>query len=166
MLSSMLLVTHAQSAEEIEIVRRLMRDYQHKLGVDLSFQGFEAELDALPGSYAPPSGRLLLAVHEQTPVGCVALQRVNASRAEMKRLYVPPGARGLGVGRRLVEQVLAEAQAIGYSEVVLDTLPNMTEAQRLYRQFGFRDIEPYRPNPIAGTRYLGKALCIAHAPLA
>lgn len=154
----MLLITQARSADEIEIVRQLMREYQHKLGVDLSFQGFEAELDALPGSYAPPSGRLLLAVHEQTPVGCVALQRISASHAEMKRLYVPPSARGLGVGRKLVAQVLAEAQAIGYSEVVLDTLPNMTEAQRLYQQFGFRDIEPYRPNPIAGTRYLGKAL--------
>lgn len=76
----------------------------------------------------------------------------------MKRLYVPPSARGLGVGRQLVAQLLAEARAIGYSEVVLDTLPNMIEAQRLYQQFGFGDIEPYRPNPIAGTRYLGKQL--------
>ena|SRR5688500_11207365 len=151
-------VTQAQSAEEIEIVRSLMREYQQRLGVDLSFQGFAAELDALPGSYAPPSGRLLLAWHEQAPVGCAALQRIDASRAEMKRLYVPPSARGLGVGRKLVAQLLSDAQAIGYSEVVLDTLPTMSEAQRLYRQFGFRDIEPYRPNPIAGTRYLGKML--------
>jgi ribosomal protein S18 acetylase RimI-like enzyme len=151
-------VTQAQSADEIAIVRSLMREYQQRLGVDLSFQGFAAELDALPGSYAPPSGRLLLAWHEQAAVGCVALQRIDASRAEMKRLYVPPGARGLGVGRRLVAQLLSDAQAIGYSEVVLDTLPTMNEAQRLYEQFGFRDIEPYRPNPIAGTRYLGKTL--------
>lgn len=154
----MLLVTQVRSADEIEIVRCLIREYQQRLGVDLSFQGFEAELDALPGSYAPPDGRLLLARHEQTPVGCVALQRIDASRAEMKRLYVPPSARGLGVGRKLVEQVLGEAQAMGYSEVVLDTLPTMLEAQHLYRAFGFRDIEPYRANPIAGTRYLGKAL--------
>jgi putative acetyltransferase len=158
MLSSMLVVTQARSADEIEIVRALMREYQQRLGVDLSFQGFETELQILPGSYAPPSGRLLLAWHEQTAVGCVALQRVTDSRAEMKRLYVPPSARGLGVGRKLVSQLLAEAQAIGYSEVVLDTLPTMNEAQRLYEQFGFRDIEPYRPNPIAGTRYLGKTL--------
>lgn len=154
----MLQVTQAQRADEIDIVRSLMREYQQRLGVDLSFQGFAAELDALPGSYAPPSGRLLLAWHEQAPVGCVALQRIDASRAEMKRLYVPPSARGLGVGRKLVAQLLSDAQAIGYSEVVLDTLPTMSEAQRLYRQFGFRDIEPYRPNPIAGTRYLGKML--------
>jgi putative acetyltransferase len=158
MLSSMLLVTHARSADEIEIVRSLMREYQQRLGIDLSFQGFETELAALPGSYAPPSGRLLLAWHEQTAVGCIALQQITTSRAEMKRLYVPPSARGLGVGRKLVAWLLAEAQAIGYSEVVLDTLPTMHEAQRLYEQFGFRDIEPYRPNPIAGTRYLGKTL--------
>jgi putative acetyltransferase len=158
MLSSMLLVTHARSADEIEIVRSLMREYQQRLGIDLSFQGFETELAALPGSYAPPSGRLLLAWHEQTAVGCIALQQITPSRAEMKRLYVPPSARGLGVGRKLVTQLLAEARAIGYSEVVLDTLPTMHEAQRLYEQFGFRDIEPYRPNPIAGTRYLGKTL--------
>src|SRR5688572_25685345 len=154
----MLRVTQAQSADEIAIVRSLMREYQQRLGIDLCFQGFEAELAALPGSYAPPSGRLLFALHEDTPVGCVALQRVSDSRAEMKRLYVPPSARGLGVGRRLVTETLAAAQAIGYSEVVLDTLPNMVEAQRLYQQFGFREIEPYRPNPVVGARYLGKLL--------
>lgn len=158
MLSLMPELTQARSADEIEIVRKLLREYQQGLGVDLSFQGFEAELDALPGSYAPPSGRLLLARHEGIPVGCVALQRISTSRAEMKRLYVPPSARGLGVGRQLVTQILAEAQAIGYSEVVLDTLPTMIDAQRLYEQFGFSDIEPYRANPIGGTRYLGKRL--------
>jgi putative acetyltransferase len=158
MLCAMIRVTQAHSADEIAIVRSLMREYQQRLGIDLCFQGFEAELAALPGSYAPPSGRLLLALHEDTPVGCVALQRVSDSRAEMKRLYVPPSARGLGVGRRLVTETLAAAKAIGYSEVVLDTLPNMVEAQRLYQQFGFREIEPYRPNPVVGARYLGKLL--------
>lgn len=158
MLCAMIRVTQAQSADEIAIVRSLMREYQQRLGIDLCFQGFEAELAALPGSYAPPSGRLLLALREDTPVGCVALQRVSDSRAEMKRLYVPQSARGLGVGRRLVTETLAAAQATGYSEVVLDTLPNMVEAQRLYQQFGFREIEPYRPNPVVGARYLGKLL--------
>jgi putative acetyltransferase len=154
----MLRPTQAQSADEIEIVRGLLREYQHALGVDLCFQGFEAELKGLPGAYAPPSGRLLLALHEGTPVGCVALQRIDASRCEMKRLYVRPSARGLGLGRTLVTQILQDAKAFGYSEVVLDTLPSMIEAQRLYEQFGFREIEPYRPNPIVGTRYLGKKL--------
>ena len=101
---------------------------------------------------------MLCLVHMLRRAAGVALQRIDASRAEMKRLYVPPSARGLGVGRKLVAQLLSDAQAIGYSQVVLDTLPTMSEAQRLYRQFGFRDIEPYRPNPIAGTRYLGKML--------
>jgi len=151
-------ITQVHSTDEIEIVRGLLRDYQLSLGVDLSFQNFAAELKGLPGFYAPPSGRLLLAVHEGTPVGCIALQRVSASRGEMKRLYVSPDARGLGVGRHLVTKILEDAQAIGYSEVVLDTLPSMIEAQRLYEQFGFQDIEPYRSNPIVGTRYLGKKL--------
>jgi putative acetyltransferase len=155
MLSNMPEIMQARSAGEIDIVRALMREYQQALGVDLSFQGFESELSALPGAYAPPSGRLLLACHSGEPVGCVALQRISATRAEMKRLYVPPSARGLGVGRKLVAHVLEEARAIGYSEMVLDTLPTMSDAQRLYQQFGFRDIEPYRPNPIVGTRYLG-----------
>jgi putative acetyltransferase len=153
-----MLLTQAQSVEEIEIIRALLREYQRALGIDLSFQGFEAELHALPGSYAPPSGRLLLALHTGAPVGCIALQRISASRAEMKRLYVPPSARGLGVGRQLVMKILDDARAIGYTEVVLDTLPNMIEAQRLYQQLGFHDILPYRPNPIAGTRYLGRKL--------
>jgi ribosomal protein S18 acetylase RimI-like enzyme len=157
----MLKVIPARSSDEIGVVRSLMREYQQQLGVDLCFQGFEAELAGLPGSYAPPGGRLLLAMHENTPVGCVALQRITSSRAEMKRLYVPPSARGLGVGRTLVAELLSQAQAIGYSEVVLDTLPTMVEAQRLYHQFGFCDIEPYRPNPIVGTRYLGKSLITA-----
>lgn len=151
-------LTHVQSADEIEIVRGLLEEYQQALGVDLCFQGFDAELKGLPGSYAPPSGRLLLALHEGTPIGCAALQRIDASRGEMKRLYVRPRARGLSLGRILVTKILDEAKAIGYSEVVLDTLPSMVEAQRLYEQFGFHEIEPYRPNPIAGTRYLGRKL--------
>lgn len=148
----------AESREEIEIARDLLREYERALGVDLCFQGFEAELSALPGAYTPPSGRLILAWRGEEPIGCVALQRVNDSRGEMKRLYVRPSARGLGLGRSLVTRILNDAKAIGYSEVVLDTLPSMIEAQRLYEQFGFRDIDPYRPNPIVGSRYLGKSL--------
>jgi putative acetyltransferase len=151
-------LTQVQSTEEIEIVRHLLREYQQELGIDLCFQGFEAELEGLPGGYTPPSGRLLMARHDGTPIGCIALQRLDASRCEMKRLYVRRSARGLAVGRKLVRQLLLEAKGIGYSEIVLDTLPSMIEAQRLYEQFGFHDIEPYRPNPIAGTRYMGRKL--------
>ena len=151
-------LVHAQSIDDIDIVRTLLSEYQQGLGVDLCFQGFAAELRGLPGAYAPPSGRLLLAFHAGAPVGCVALQRVDAWRGEMKRLYVRSSARGAGVGRMLVARVLAEAKSIGYGEVVLDTLPTMIDAQRLYERFGFREIEPYRPNPIVGTRYLAKTL--------
>ena len=148
----------AQTEKQIHTARELMREYQRALGVDLCFQGFEAELAGLPGAYAPPTGRLLLAIHEQSTVGCVALQRIDTARGEMKRLFVRPGARGANIGRALVTRILAEATSIGYAEIVLDTLPMMIEAQRLYEQFGFREIAPYRPNPVAGVRYLGKTL--------
>ena len=154
----MLHIAQARSSEEIAVVRTLFLEYQSLLGVDLSFQDFEAEVRDLPGSYAPPRGRLLLATHEGEPVGCVALHAAGWPRAEMKRLFVRPEARGLGVGRALVSAVVTEAEAIGYAEIVLDTLPSMAEAQRLYEHFGFRDIPPYRPNPIQGTRYLSKSL--------
>lgn len=148
----------AHTAEQIDIVRALMREYQRALGVDLCFQGFEQELARLPGTYAPPSGRLLLASHQGEIVGCVALQAIDAERCEMKRLYVRPAARGLGVGKALVVRVIEEARAIGYACVLLDTLPTMTDAQRLYERFGFVDTGAYRPNPIQGTRYLAKML--------
>ena len=151
-------ISQAQSAKDIAIVRGLLREYEQSLGVDLCFQGFERELRDLPGAYAPPSGRLLLVWAYDAPLACVALQRVDAARCEMKRLYVRSSARGLGIGRMLVAAILDEAKAIGYSEVVLDTLPTMIEAQSLYERLGFRDIDPYRPNPIVGSRYLGKKL--------
>jgi ribosomal protein S18 acetylase RimI-like enzyme len=151
-------ITQAASPEDVSAVRALMLEYQDLLGIDLCFQGFDAEVRGLPGSYAPPKGRLLLARHVGSPAGCVALHEADWPRAEMKRLFVRPSARGLGVGRALVSTVLTHATRIGYTEVVLDTLPSMAEAQRLYEQFGFRDIPPYRPNPIPGTRYLSKSL--------
>ena len=154
----MLTLEQAASTDAVATVRSLFREYQALLDVDLCFQGFEAEVNGLPGDYVPPSGRLLLATHDDVPVGCVALHATDALRCEMKRLFVRPVARGLGVGRALVSRVLDDARRIGYSEIVLDTLPTMTEAQQLYEQFGFRDIPPYRPNPIPGTRYLGKSL--------
>jgi ribosomal protein S18 acetylase RimI-like enzyme len=154
----MLQIAQASTAGEIATVRALFREYQGLLGVDLCFQGFEAEVEGLPGSYAPPGGRLLLATSDGAPVGCAALHGLEPPRSEMKRLFVRPAARGLGVGRALVSRILDEARAIGYSEVVLDTLPSMTEARRLYEQFGFHDIPPYRANPVPGTAYLAKEL--------
>ena len=157
MLAAMRIV-QATTPEEISTVRALMREYQQALGVDLCFQNFEAELARLPGSYAPPNGRLLLATEGEIAVGCVALQPTTADRCEMKRLYVRPSARGTGLGRSLVTRLLEEAVSIGYREIVLDTLPSMTEAQQLYERFGFAETTAYRPNPIDGTRYLAKQL--------
>ncbi len=151
-------ISQARTPEEIAAVRALMLEYQALLGVDLCFQGFDAEVRDLPGSYAPPRGRLLLATLDGSAVGCVALHEAGWPRAEMKRLFVRPSGRGLGLGRALVSAVLAQAAAIGYTEVVLDTLPSMAEAQQLYERVGFRDIPPYRPNPVRGTRYLSKSL--------
>lgn len=154
----MLTISQAVTPGAIESVRALMLEYQAGLGVDLCFQGFDAEVRDLPGPYAPPRGRLLLATQDGQAVGCVALREAGWPRAEMKRLYVRPSARGRGLGRALVSDVLSQAAAIGYAEVVLDTLPSMAEAQQLYAHFGFRDIPPYRANPVQGTRYLAKSL--------
>jgi putative acetyltransferase len=146
------------SDDDVAAVRALLYEYQSLLGVDLSFQDFDSEVRDLPGAYAPPKGRLLLATHNTIAVGCIALREESGTRAEMKRLFVRPGTRGFGVGKALVSRALDEARAIGYSEVVLDTLPSMAGAQRLYEQFGFQDIPAYRENPIKGTRYLSKLL--------
>jgi ribosomal protein S18 acetylase RimI-like enzyme len=143
---------------DLERVRGLFREYAAGLGVDLCFQGFEAELAGLPGKYAPPRGRLLLAEDGSGLLGCVALRPLSDEIGEAKRLYVRPAARGLGAGRRLWDTLIAEARAIGYRRLVLDTLPSMTAAIRLYESFGFRDVEPYCANPVPGARFLGLEL--------
>jgi len=122
--------------------------------VDLCFQGFEQELAALPGDYAPPSGRLILARAGAEAAGCVALRRQDADSGEIKRLFVRPAHRGKGLGGVLARAMIAAARDIGYSSVVLDTLPKMTDALALYRSLGFRDIAPYYHNPIPGAIYL------------
>ena len=154
----MLTIRLAESSGDIDTLRKLFREYQTLLGVDLCFQGFEAELEGLPGDYAPPGGRLFLASNDGVPAGCVALRALAGSRCEMKRLFVRPAARGLGAGRALVARIIEEARALGYAEMVLDTLPMMAEAQHLYQAFGFRDIPQYCDNPIPGARYLGRSL--------
>jgi GNAT superfamily N-acetyltransferase len=141
--------------EDLARVRMLFREYADGVGVDLCFQGFEAELAELPGKYAAPTGRLLLAWHGVEVVGVVALRQIDASSCEMKRLYVRTQARGEQLGRRLAERVCAEAREAGYSRICLDTLPTMIAAQQLYRTLGFVPIEPYVFNPVPGTLFLG-----------
>jgi len=150
--------------EDIAAVRELFEEYRDSLAIDLCFQGFAAELAALPGAYAAPDGRLLLAELDGQAAGCVALRGLDEARCEMKRLYVRPPHRAAGLGRRLVRAALAEARSAGYTAVCLDTLPDMVAAQRLYLELGFRDIAPYYPNPVAGARFLGRSLAAGMAP--
>lgn len=135
---------------------RLLRHYAASLDVDLAYQNFESELASLPGMYAPPAGALLLARHaDETALGCVALRALEEQHVcEMKRLYVVPDARGLSLGRALVEAVVAEARLLGYREMRLDSLPSMRAAIGLYRRLGFVEIQPYYASPIEGTTFM------------
>jgi putative acetyltransferase len=140
---------------DVAAARELFVEYQAWSGVDLCFQSFPAELASLPGAYAPPSGRLLLAQRGPVIAGCIAMRALDGERCEMKRLFVRPEHHGLGLGRLLVTTLIAEAKAAGYRAMVLDTLPKMQAAQRLYESLGFHDIEDYTVNPIPGARWLG-----------
>ena len=131
----------------------MIREYAAILGVDLCFQGFEAELDGLPGKYAPPSGALLIALHQDEAAGCVALRDLGHGVCEMKRLFVRPQFRGLGLGRQLADAIIAKAGQLGYLLMRLDTLDRLSEAMRLYERLGFRKIPAYYDNPLAGAVY-------------
>jgi GNAT superfamily N-acetyltransferase len=143
-----------KSGEQIVAARRLFMEYADALGVDLCFQGFQQELDGLPGEYAPPEGRLLLAIEDDEPVGCVAVRRLADGICEMKRLYVQPGHRGKGLGRKLAEAIIAEARAIGYKKMRLDSLTSLKEAAGLYRSLGFTEVPPYRYNPLPNAVFM------------
>lgn len=144
-----------ESADEIETVRRLFREYQQSIGTDLCFQGFESELATLPGTYAPPRGRLYLGLASGEGACCAGLRPCDDVVAEMKRLYVRPAYRGQGYGLLLAKAVIGDAKSLGYARLVLDTLPAMKAAQAMYETLGFRDIAPYTFNPVQGTRFMG-----------
>jgi GNAT superfamily N-acetyltransferase len=145
----------ATADDDLELVRVLFREYAASLEFDLCFQGFEDELAALPGRYAPPSGCLLLAVVGGEPAGCVALKKLADGLCEMKRLYVRQRHRGTGLGRILAERIIAEAWRIGYDSIRLDTVPSvMAGAVALYRTLGFEEIPPYCHNPVPGALFM------------
>jgi putative acetyltransferase len=145
----------AAPGEALSQVRELFLEYATSLGFSLCFQGFDDELRDLPGMYAEPSGRLLLASEEGTAAGCVGIHALEDSAAEMKRLYVRPAFRGRGLGRMLAVRACEEARSGGYRKIRLDTIAGpMDGAIALYRSLGFREIAPYRKNPIPGALYL------------
>jgi len=148
-------ITQAHTPEQIAGVRELFLEYARSLNFSLCFQSFDQELASLPGEYAPPSGRLLLAEFNRRRAGCVALHRLADGICEMKRLYVRPEFRGHQIGRRLAEAVIAEARSLGYERMRLDTVaPVMRAAVQLYRELGFYEIAAYRANPMQGTLYM------------
>jgi ribosomal protein S18 acetylase RimI-like enzyme len=147
-------IVRAETESHFASARVLFLEYAASLGVDLCFQDFDSELASLAQQYAPPSGCLLLAMVGDDATACVALRRWDDDVCEMKRLYVQPTMRGSKLGRRLAEEIIDEARRIGYKRMRLDTLPSMGEAQSLYRSLGFREVDAYRFNPVAGTVYM------------
>ncbi len=146
-------IERALDPGSVEVARALFREYASQLGFSLEFQGFDSELARLPGEYAPPSGALFLARVGRDPAGCVAVRKLGDRACEMKRLYVRPGYRGHGLGRRLAELAIAEGRRLGYLRMRLDTVAGMTEALALYRGLGFREIPAYRFNPRTDAAY-------------
>jgi putative acetyltransferase len=144
-----------ESPIQIAQARELFLEYAQSLGFSLCFQNFDQELAGLPGDYAPPDGRLLLAEHDGQLAGCVALHKLAPEICEMKRLYLRPQFRGKSLGRALADRILAEARQIGYRRMRLDTVePVMKDAVAMYHKLGFKEIAPYRANPIAGAMYM------------
>ena len=144
----------------LEEARSLFVAYAESLGIDLGFQGFSKELAQLPGDYSPPTGCLLVAQWETEPAGCVALRRFEGETCEMKRLYIRPRFRGRGLGKVLARKVIERAREAGYRRMRLDTLPGMKAARDLYVSLGFREIAPYRYNPVEGAVFLELALAV------
>jgi ribosomal protein S18 acetylase RimI-like enzyme len=149
---------HAEGNDLMEEARQLFIEYARSLNVDLSFQNFAEELEELPKRYGPPDGLIIIAYVDGKSAGCAALHRLSEEICEMKRLYVREDFRDLGIGKKLIAVILAEAVKLNYRFIRLDTLPTMGKAQSLYESFGFYDVDPYVYNPIPGTRFLERKL--------
>ncbi len=151
----MIEILQTETPEQIEETKKLFREYEKWLGLDICFQGFEAELANLPGKYAKPSGRLFIASVDGKIAGCIVLRKLEENICEMKRLYLRDEFRGSGLGNKLIEKLIAEARLIGYQKMRLDTLPDkMNKAVKLYESHGFRQIPAYYQNPYGETLYL------------
>jgi len=151
----MFMICQASSDEDIKATRGLFEEYAAGIGISLCFQNFDRELANLPGDYAPPHGRLLLAREEGQLAGCIAMRKLEPGVCEMKRLFLRPAYRGRGLGRVLVESIIDEARALGYTHMRLDTLPGrMDQAIALYRSLGFVEIAPYYENPVEGAKFM------------
>jgi len=149
----------AATQEQIEAARELFKEYAAGLAIDMCFQSFDHELQTLPGKYATPDGRLLLAYADDELAGCIALRRLDDRTCEMKRLFLRPGFRGRGYGRRMINDLVEQARMIGYVRMRLDTLPGkMDAAIALYRELGFEDIPAYYDNPLEGAVYLERMI--------
>lgn len=148
-------VFQATTDEHIQAARTLFEEYAESLGFSLCFQNFDQELKSLPGSYAPPTGRLLLAIEDDQLAGCIALRKLSDGVCEMKRLFVRPAYRATGLGRFLAESIIDEASKLGYTHMRLDTIPGkMDKAIALYQSIGFVEIEPYCKNPVEGAKFM------------
>lgn len=149
-------LSKVQAAEDLKATISLFGEYAQSLGIDLSFQDFATEMAQMPGKYAPPTGTLLLARNQESEaIGCVGLRAfARPGHCEMKRLYVHPSGRGLGVGRTLAQAVIAEAKKLGYEAMLLDTLSTMASAQALYKSLGFVEVPPYYDSPLENTTFL------------
>lgn len=147
------MIVAARTPAHIEAAGVLFREYADSVGVDLEFQGFSEEVASLPGDYAPPFGELLLYLDEGRYLGCVALRRLEEGICEMKRLYVAPAGRGMGVGRELARAVIDRARSLGYRTMRLDTLETMSAARKLYLSLGFVPTEAYCHNPLPGAEF-------------
>jgi putative acetyltransferase len=152
-------IIQAETAEQIEQARKLFREYEAWIDLNLCFQGFEEEVANLPGKYAAPEGRLFLAFADGRLAGCIALRKLETGVCEMKRLFVKENARGQKIGIALIEKLIEEARKIGYEKMRLDTFPpKMGKAVGLYETYGFREIPAYYPNPYGDTLFMELAL--------
>jgi ribosomal protein S18 acetylase RimI-like enzyme len=151
--NSKIIIKPARTIKEIEDIKILFREYELYLNVDLCFQGFDEEISALPGKYLPPGGELLTAVDAKKVLGCVGLRKLDKGVCEMKRLFVRPEARGIGLGKKLALNIIAKARELGYFSMKLDTLDSLKKAVSLYESLGFKRIEPYYKNPLPGALY-------------